>query len=165
MAVLRVFVIGATGAIGKYVVSSLVRAGHRVTGIARSQGKAAQLNRQGATALSVSIFDRADLTDALRGHNVVINLATAIPPTASFMRTSAWQENDRIRKEGSAAIVDSALAAAVPRLIQESVSMLYRDQGDKWIDENSPADDFPMALGNGAAEANEEAFPAAAATG
>ena len=39
------------------------------------------------------------------------------------------EEHDRVRTEGSAAVVDAALAADVGRVLQESVSMLYRDQG------------------------------------
>jgi hypothetical protein len=69
------------------------------------------------------------------------------------MQIKAWLENDRIRTEGSAAIVDAAIEAGVSRVVQESVSVLYRDRGDEWIDEDSPIDDFPMARANHAAEA------------
>ena len=43
------------------------------------------------------------------------------------MQTKAWADNDRVRIQGSAAIVDAAIAAGVSRVVQESVSMLYRD--------------------------------------
>ena len=46
---MRVFVAGATGAIGQYLVPSLVAAGHEVTGTTRSPAKASQLKRAGAT--------------------------------------------------------------------------------------------------------------------
>lgn len=58
--------------------------------------------------------------------------------------------------EGSAAVVDAALDAGVARVLQESVAMLYRDRGDRWIDEQWPVDHYPIAVGNHAAEAAGE---------
>jgi nucleoside-diphosphate-sugar epimerase len=156
----KVFVIGGTGAIGGHAVPALVRAGHQVTALARTEEKAERLRKQGATPARVSIYDRTALASAFAGQDAVVNLASAIPPTAKFMRASAWADNDRVRTEGSAAIVDAALATGVPRVVQESVSMLYRDGGDAWIDEDWPTDDFPMARPNHAAEASANRFTA-----
>jgi nucleoside-diphosphate-sugar epimerase len=162
---MRVFVVGGTGAIGRYAVEALLRAGHEVTALARTPKKAAHLSDQGAVPVSVSIFDRAELTKVFVGQDAVVNLATAIPPTSKFMQAKAWAANDRVRIEGSAAIVDGAIAASVPRLVQESVSMLYRDRGDAWIDEDCATDNFPMAHGNHAAEASANRFSAAGGAG
>lgn len=162
---MNVFVVGATGAIGGHAVPALVRAGHTVTALARTPEKAVQLRKQGASPIRVSMFDRAALTEAFKGHDAVINLATAIPPTAQFMQTKAWADNDRVRKEGSATIVDAAIAASVGRVVQESVSMIYPDRGAAWIDEDCPPDNFPMAHGNLAAEASANRFSAAGGTG
>jgi nucleoside-diphosphate-sugar epimerase len=73
--------------------------------------------------------------------------------------------DDRVRTEGSTAVVDAALAAGVDRLVQESVSMLYRDHGPRWVDEDAPIDRYPMARGNLAAEANVHRFSEAGGTG
>ncbi len=124
---MNVFVVGGTGAIGGHAVPALVAAGHRVTALARTPDKAAQLREQGAAPMTVSMFDRAALTEAFHGQHAVVNLATAIPPTAKFMQTKAWAANDHVRMEGSAAIVDAAIAAGVGRVVQESVSMIYPD--------------------------------------
>jgi nucleoside-diphosphate-sugar epimerase len=51
---------------------------------------------------------------------------------------SAWLENDRIRREGSANLVDAALAGGAARFIQESFAPVYPDNGDRWIDESTP---------------------------
>lgn len=162
---MKVFVTGGTGAIGGHTVPALVRAGHTVTALARTAQKAALLRNQGAMPVEVSIYDRAALTEAFARHDAVINLATAIPPVAKFMQTKAWAGNDRVRTEGSAAIVDAAIAAGVPRVVQESVSMIYRDGGDTWIDEDCPTDNFPMAHANHAAEASANRFSSAGGVG
>jgi nucleoside-diphosphate-sugar epimerase len=113
----------------------------------------------------VSIFDRTALWNAFKNHHAVVNLATAIPPTRKFMDTKAWADNDRVRTEGSAAIVDAAIEAGVSRVVQESVSMMYHDRGNEWIDEDSPTDDFPLARANHAAEASAARFSAAGGLG
>jgi nucleoside-diphosphate-sugar epimerase len=136
-----------------------------VTALARSAEKAEALRSQGAAPMAVSIFDRSALSQAFKGHDAVVNLASAIPSTSKFMDSTAWAANDRIRTEGSASIVDAATSAGVSRVVQESVSMLYRDRGDAWIDENWPTDDYPMARGNHAAEASANRFSAAGGIG
>jgi nucleoside-diphosphate-sugar epimerase len=161
----KVFVAGGTGAIGGHAVPALVAAGHTVTAVARSPEKAAKVSEQGAKPVHVSIFDRVALTEAMAGHAAVVNLASAIPPMTKFMRTSAWRDNDRVRTEGSAAMVDAAIDAGVGRVVQESVSMLYPDRGAQWIDESVPTDRYPMAQANLAAEANAERFSEAGGTG
>lgn len=113
----------------------------------------------------MSIFDRSALTAALSGHDAVVNLTSAIPPMSRFMDTRAWSDNDRVRTEGSAAIVDAAIAAGVERVVQESVSMLYPDRGTEWIDEDVPTDSYPMARANLAAESNAKRFSDAGGTG
>lgn len=142
---MKVFVAGATGAIGRFAVPALVAAGHDVTGVARGDDKASQLERQGAAAARVSVFDADVLAPALAGHDAVVNIATHIPPTREAARPSAWTENDRIRRDASAALVDAALAAGVGRYVQEAVSFTYPDCGDEWIDEDVPLD-APDAL-------------------
>ena len=162
---MKIFVTGATGAIGRHAVQALVEGGHAVTAMARSPEKAAILDAQGATPVSVSIFDKARLVQAVAGHDVIVILATALPASSDFQQISAWAENIRIRTEGSATIVDAALEAGVPKLIQESVSMIYQDHGDQWIDESWPTDDFPMAQSNLAAEASANRFTKSGGSG
>jgi nucleoside-diphosphate-sugar epimerase len=159
---MRVFVTGGTGAIGVHAVPALVAAGHAVTALARGDAKAGALRSQGAEPVSVSLFDRRGLADAFAGHDAVVNLASALPSTTAFIRKSAWAECERVRTEGSATVVDAALDAGVPRLIQESVVMIYRDGGSDWIDEDQPVDHYPISRGNHAAEASALRFPGAA---
>ena len=69
---MKLFVAGATGAIGRHAVPALVAAGHEVTGVARSDAKAAWLRERGARAAQVSIFDRAQLGEVVPGHDAVV---------------------------------------------------------------------------------------------
>ena len=107
------------------------------------------------------MFDRRALTEAFRGHDAVVNLATSMPTAATFIFRRAWRPTERVRVEGSAAVVDAALAAGVPRLVQESVSMVYPDCGDRWIDEDVAPEPYPNATGNLAAEASAARFGSA----
>jgi nucleoside-diphosphate-sugar epimerase len=50
----------------------------------------------------------------------------------------AWDENDRLRREASAAVARAARAAGARRLVQESVALVYADGGDAWLDEDAP---------------------------
>jgi nucleoside-diphosphate-sugar epimerase len=162
---MRVFVTGGTGAIGGHAIPALRRAGHAVTALARTEEKAAALSADGATPALVSLFDTEALTDAFADHDAIINLATAIPPTNKAVQAKAWEPNTRIRTEGSTAVVDAAIAAGVDRVIQESVTMIYPDRGDEWVDESVEPDRFPIALANLAAEANAARFTAGGGIG
>jgi len=98
-----------------------------------------ELVRKGAVVVDVSLFDPRALSVAVAGHDAVINLATHMPPSMARMFVpGAWRENDRIRREGSAKLVDAALAADVRRFIQESYAPIYRSHGSAWIDEDAP---------------------------
>jgi nucleoside-diphosphate-sugar epimerase len=162
---MRVFLTGGTGAIGRYAVKALVAAGHDVSALARTAEKAAELKAAGARPVAVSIFDLDGLIQQLKGSDAVVNLATALPATKDFPRMSAWADNNKVRAQGSATLVDAALKTGVPRFIQESVSMIYRDKGSEWIDEDWATDDFPMAASNHAAESSARRFTASGGTG
>jgi len=63
----------------------------------------------------------------------VLHLATKIPPSSSARKGASWLVNDRLRREGTNAIVDAALAVGVPTLIYPSVTLLYADGGARWL--------------------------------
>src|SRR5262249_10734582 len=78
---MNVFVAGASGAIGRRLVAELVRRGHAVTGMTRSDAGATALARLGAAVARVSAFDAPGLEQALRGSKaeVVIDELPALP--------------------------------------------------------------------------------------
>lgn len=155
---MRIFVTGGTGAIGVHTVPALIRAGHAVSALARSETKARALRNQGATPVLASLFDRGELATAFAGHDAVVNLASALPSTTAFLRKSAWRECGHVRTDGSAAVVAAARDARISKVIQESVAMIYADGGGEWIDEDHPVDHYPISAGNHAAEVNARRF-------
>jgi len=135
----RVFVTGATGVVGLPLVRKLLAAGHRVTAVARSPEKRAGLEALGADAIALDLLDASAALHAMAGHDAVVNLATHMPSSSLQMLLPwAWHENDRLRRDGSAALVHAALLAGVPRFVQESFAPVYADGGDRWIDESWP---------------------------
>jgi nucleoside-diphosphate-sugar epimerase len=136
---MRIFITGATGVIGKRAVPMLVGLGHSVSAAVRSTEKGRAVEELGATPHIIDLFDVEAVRRAVADHDVVINLATHIPH--SLMRAvlpGAWRENDRIRRDGSRILAEASLAAGVSRLIQESYALIYRDSGDRWVDESAP---------------------------
>ena len=137
---MRVAVTGATGVIGSSAVPALVAAGHDVVGLARTPEKARRLEELGGTAVAASLADHDGLVAMFEGADAVCNFATHVPVGLHALRRGAWRANDRLRTDGVRRVVDAARDAGVRRLVQESVSFLYADQGDEWIDEHSPVE-------------------------
>ena len=135
---MKIFIAGATGVVGRRVVPRLVAAGHQVTAVARTPEKGRWLSQQGANPVGVDLFDAAAVRGAVAGHEVVINLATSIPPSSRAFLPGAWRENDRTRRVASRNLVDAAIAGGATRFIQESFAPIYADRGDEWIDERAP---------------------------
>lgn len=137
---MRVFLTGATGVVGRRAVPLLVKAGHSVTGVARTPEKELMLARLGARPVGVDLFDPASVLKAVEGHEVICNLATSIPSGTRAMLPFAWRENDRIRREVSRNLVDAALKVGAKRYVQESFALIYPDSGGRWIDEQVPVE-------------------------
>jgi len=149
---MKVFVTGATGVIGSRAIQRLVEAGNRVTGVARTDEKAAFLKRFGATPVSVSLFDAAALMEVIGGHDAVVNLATNIPPPDQAPNPQAWVMNDRLRNEASVNIAQAATEAGCEVFVQESITIPYAESGESWIDESVAIVRPPELASSGIAE-------------
>jgi nucleoside-diphosphate-sugar epimerase len=138
---MRVLLIGSTGVLGRPAVRRLLADGHQVSGLARNTDRAAAIAEQGITPVVGDLFDPDSLSTVLPGHEAVLNLATRIPSPGKAAFGVGWAANDRVRRDGSAALVTAALACADVRVIvQEGISFLYADAGDAEITEESPVD-------------------------
>lgn len=134
---MRVLFTGATGVIGAKAVPLLVEQGHEVRGVARSEDNRIRLAEMGAEPVRADLFDRDSIDAATRDIDAVVHFATSIPPQAAMMRRSAWDMNDRLRTEATANLVDAAIRNGVSRFVQESVTFLYAEGGERWLDEDS----------------------------
>jgi nucleoside-diphosphate-sugar epimerase len=163
---MHVFLTGATGVIGSRVLPLLVQAGHAVSAVGRTPEKRRALEQAGAHALEMDMFDVESARRAIRGHDAVINLATHIPSSAvKMMFRWSWRENDRVRRVGSATLVDAARAEGVTRLIQESFAPMYVDRGDEWITETTAVSPVSYNRSSLDAERSCEFFAASGGTG
>lgn len=162
---MRIFVTGATGVIGRRLIPLLARARHDVTAVARSAEQAARLAHQGAAPTHIDLFDPNSVVHAVARHDVIVNLATHIPPASKAFLPGAWRENNRVRREVSRNLIDAALAAGVTRFIQESFAGIYPDGGDAWIDEHTPVQPAKYVRSMLEAEGHAKRFTEAHRTG
>ena len=143
---MRLFVTGATGTLGRPTVQALLAAGHEVRALARSEGNVGLLARLGAAPVRGELYDGDALRQAMAGSDAVLHLATKIPPPEDASRAGAWRENDRIRAEGTRVLVDAARAAGVGAFLYPSITFLYADGGDRWLDAASAPLAVPAML-------------------
>lgn len=136
----RIFLTGATGAMGCAIIDQLVNDGHTVTGTVRTDAGASLVSALGATPIRVDLFDPVALVAAMAGSDVVAHFATRIPGGFAATRVRAWADNDRLRSEATTHLVAAATAACVPRFILESIALAYPDRGQTWIDETQALD-------------------------
>lgn len=155
---MKIFLAGGTGVVGSRALPALVAAGHDVTAVARSAGKADLVRSLGGQPVTVDLFDADAVAAAVVGHEAVVNLATSIPPLSKAARGSAWTTNERLRTEASHHLGDGARHAGALRYVQESIAFPYVDNGDRWADEDHPVDQVGPFTGARFAEAAAARF-------
>jgi nucleoside-diphosphate-sugar epimerase len=128
---MRVFVAGATGALGVPLVRRLVATGHEVTGLTRSGTKTTLVRDLGATPAVADALDAAALGAAIAesAPDVVVHALTALPKRGP-LRISELAATDRVRIRGTANLIEAAVAAGARRLVAESVALVYGDTGE-----------------------------------
>ncbi|HEX6076730.1 MAG TPA: NAD(P)-dependent oxidoreductase [Micromonosporaceae bacterium] len=120
---MRIFVAGATGAIGRRLVPMLVRAGHEVTGTTRTPAKAEAVRAMGADPVVVDALD-ADAVMAAVGDaapTVVVHQLTALSGPASLRNFDrAFTGTNRLRTEGTRHLLTAARRAGARRFVVQS---------------------------------------------
>jgi nucleoside-diphosphate-sugar epimerase len=155
---MKVFVAGATGAIGRPLVPKLVAVGHEVTGMTRSEARAEDVRAAGARAAVVDVFDPDALAAAMREASpyVVIHELTSLPDRIDFRREDTYAATNRVRTEGTRNLIDAARAAGARRFVCQSIAFAYRLDGEGLKTEDDPLlADAPGAFGSGVSALRE----------
>ena len=136
---MRVFVAGASGAIGRPLLPQLIAAGHEVTGTTRSEVSAEAIRATGARAAIYDALDAEALHAAVTeaAPEVVVHQLTALPERFAQLRKGTAATN-QLRTDGTRHLVDAAVAAGARRVIAESIAFLYAPSGPRIADETSP---------------------------
>lgn len=144
---MKFFVAGTTGVLGRALLPLLLQKGYIVRGLVRSPEKARALELAGVEAVQGDLLDRETirlLPEMMKGCQAAVHIAMALPHDASAMAVKgAWATTTRLRTEGTQALLQAALAAKVPRYIQQSIVIAYPDGGSRWLDESTPLDASP----------------------
>jgi nucleoside-diphosphate-sugar epimerase len=127
---MKIFLAGASGAIGRRLTPLLLAAGHSVTGTTRSAEKAKKLHAHGVEAIVVDVFDGKALHDAVvrARPEIVIHQLTDLPQVFDPARLAdVLARNTHLREVGTPNLVAAALAAGARRLIAQSIAFAYAE--------------------------------------
>src|SRR3954447_10773674 len=146
---MRVFVVGASGAIGTRLVPQLIERGHKVIGTARSPDKADLLRTLGAEPVVLDALDARSVREAIAAAkpDAIVHQATALA-NARFGRSldRTFAQTNRLRTEGTDNLLAAARAAGVPRFVAQSFAN-YRYARERGMvkTEDDPLDPTPLS--------------------
>ena len=148
---MRVFVGGASGAIGRPLVRQLVAAGHQVAGMTSREENAAAIAADGARAVVCDALDARATEAAVAAERpeVVVSQLTRLPDDYD-PRSIDYGPTNRARAEGGRNLIEAARTAGASRFITQSIAFLYRPEGD-WVksEEAPPWTDAPRPFASG----------------
>ncbi|MFZ0381933.1 MAG: NAD(P)-dependent oxidoreductase [Solirubrobacteraceae bacterium] len=144
---MRVFVAGATGAIGRQLVPRLVAAGHEVHGMTRSGSKQAMLDELGAVPVVADALDPDQVAEAVgqARPDVIVHQLTAIPATLDLRHFDRdFALTNRLRIEGTDHLLSAGHAVGVRRFVAQSYGAWpYARTGGPVKSEEDPLDPTP----------------------
>lgn len=146
---MRVFVAGASGAIGVRLVPQLIEAGHQVIGTATSTTGAGRLRALGAEAVALDLLDANAVRRAVleAQPDAIVHEATALA-NATFGKNfdRVFAQTNRLRTEGTANLLAAAHEAGARRIVaQSNVTFRYAREGAMVKSEDDPLDTQPIA--------------------
>jgi nucleoside-diphosphate-sugar epimerase len=145
---MRVFVVGASGAIGTRLVPQLINRGHEVVGTSRSPEKTEPLRALGAKPIALDLLDPRAVREAVleAEPDAIVHEATALADarfSRNFDRTFA--QTNRLRTEGTDALLAAAREAGVRRIVVQSfASYRYAREGGPVKTEDDPLEPAPL---------------------
>ena len=142
---MRVFVAGATGAIGRQLVPRLVAAGHEVHGMTRSESKQAMLRELGAVPVVADALDPDQVATAVGRvkPDVIVHQLTALAGKGFRGLKQRIEMTNRLRMEGTDHLLSAGQAVGVRRFVAQSNAALYARTGGPVKSEQDPLDTTP----------------------
>ncbi len=142
---MRVFVAGATGAIGRQLVPRLVANGHEVHGMTRSESKQAMLRELGAVPVVADALDPDQVAGAVgrTKPDVIVHQLTALAGKGFRGLTQRIEMTNRLRSEGTDHLLSAGQAVGVQRFVAQSNVALYARTGGPVKTEEDPLDTTP----------------------
>src|SRR5918992_5293175 len=142
---LRVFVAGATGAIGKHLVPRLVAAGHEVHGMTRSESRQEMLHELGAVAVVADALDPHQIAEVVgkARPEVIVHQLTALAGKGMRGLKRRVAMTNRLRSEGTDHLLSAGQAVGVQRFVAQSNYDLYARTGGPVRSEEDPVDPTP----------------------
>jgi 2-alkyl-3-oxoalkanoate reductase len=146
---MRVFVAGASGAIGAQLVPQLVQRGHEVVGTSRSPEKANRLRALGAEPVVLDLLDPPAVLEAVTAArpDAIVHEATALSDLNDLRNPDrTFAQTNRLRTEGTDALLAAAREAGVGRFIAQSYAgWPYAREGGPVKTEEDPLDPTPVS--------------------
>jgi nucleoside-diphosphate-sugar epimerase len=145
---MRVFVTGASGAIGSRLVPQLIAAGHEVTGTHSSQSSAELLRTLGAKPVRLDLLDEGAVRKAVLENEpeAIVHEATALA-NVKFARNmdEVTAKTSELRTKGTDALLAAGREAGVRRFVAQSVATFsrYAREGGPVKTEDDPLDPTP----------------------
>ena len=142
---MRVFVAGATGAIGRQLLPRLVEAGHEVHGMTRSESKQALVEELGALPVVADALDPDQVAEAVATAkpDVIVHELTAIGPLDMRHMDRDFAMTNRLRTEGTDHLLSAGQAVGVERFVAQSFFACYARTGGPVKSEADPLDPSP----------------------
>jgi nucleoside-diphosphate-sugar epimerase len=152
---MRVLVAGGTGVIGRRLVPLLLGAGHEVTGTTRRETAASWLREAGARAVVCDLLEpgAAERVVHEARPDVIVDELSSLAPDYDPRRAAAYAATNRIRRDGTGALLAAAAASdTVRRYLVQSLAFLYAPEGSALKDEDArPWTDAPEPFGSSVA--------------
>jgi 2-alkyl-3-oxoalkanoate reductase len=154
---MRVFVVGASGAIGRRLVPQLIERGHEAIGSARSADKAERLRKLGAEPVVLDALDARAVREAVAAAqpDAIVHQATALTGLSDFKHVDrSFAQTNRLRTEGTDNLLAAAREAGVGRFVaQSNANHRYAREGGPVKSEDAPLDPVPVSAARESMEA------------
>jgi 2-alkyl-3-oxoalkanoate reductase len=138
---MRVFVAGATGALGRHLVPGLVAEGHEVTATTRTPAKVARLREAGAAPVVVDGLDREAVMAAVlaAAPEVIVHQMTALADLRSLRKVDqGFAATNELRTRGTDNLLAAAARAGTRRVVAQSNAGMYERSGGPVKTEEDP---------------------------